>query len=400
MKIAVIGSKGLPPGQGGIEHHCAEIYPRMVAQGHQVDLYARASYTNQPWGTQQNYNGVNVISLPCLKRGGVDALSSSAMGAIAATFSGYDIIHFHALGPALFSVIPKLSFSKKVVVTCHGLDWQRSKWGKLASRLILAGERSAVRFSDALIVVSNDLQTYFMKSYLRETIVIANAPSTYSQQATSFSFGASLSLEQKRYVLFLGRLVPEKRPDLLIEAFQQLQPEDWKLVLIGANSDTPEFTAELKRLAGHNSNVVFAGELRGEKLAELVRGAGLFVLPSDVEGLPLAMLEAMREGIPVLASNLPISQSLLGQDRGVLFKGGSLQSCVEKLQWSLNHIDELKSMARRAKHYVELHYNWDDITDSCLKVYEDVRSNARQTPLRKTIPRSETPIITKVGSRR
>ncbi|MBD2089093.1 glycosyltransferase family 4 protein [Microcoleus sp. FACHB-1515] len=383
MKIAVIGSKGLPPKQGGIEHHCAEIYTRMVAQGHSVDLYARPSYTDQAWGQRQNYKGINVISLPSISVRGIDAFVSSAIAAIAASKEQYDIIHFHALGPALFSALPKIASPAKVVVTCHGLDWQRAKWGNISSRLIRMGEQSAVRFADAIVTVSEDLQTYFMESYDKETTYITNAPASYVETDSDFSYVQSLGLQQDQYILFLGRLVPEKRPELLIKAFQALQPPGWKLVLVGNNSNTPSYTSELFGLAGEDPNILFAGELRGKELAEMVRGAGLFVLPSDVEGLPLAMLEAMQEGIPVLASDIPVNQRLLGKDRGILFQAGNLDSCIAGLNRAMTNPQELKAIAQRAKTYVQKHHNWDKITEECLYVYDEVRFGRTSSPTTK-----------------
>lgn len=381
MKIAVIGSKGLPPKQGGIEHHCAEIYTRMVAQGHSVDLYARPSYTGNILGKRQNYMGVNVISLPSISFRGVDAFVSAAVAAIAATRKQYDIIHFHALGPALFTALPRIASSAKVVVTCHGLDWQRAKWGDFSSRLIRVGELSAVHFADSIITVSEELQDYFLESYDRRTFYITNAPASYTETDSNFSYTKSLGLQQGQYVLFLGRLVPEKRPELLIKAFQALKPLGWKLVFVGNNSNTPTFTSELLKLAGENQNIIFAGELRGKNLAEMMRGAGLFVLPSDVEGLPLAMLEAMQEGIPVLASDIPVNQRLLGKDRGVLFQAGNLDSCIAHLHWAFTNPNEIESMAQRAKSYVQQCHNWDNITTECLHLYSKLRFGRVPSPM-------------------
>ena len=157
MKIAVIGAKGLPPKQGGIEHYCAEVYPRIVEQGHSVDLYARSSYTECSWQDRYDYQGVQVISLPGLSLRGVDAFTTSALGAVAASATKYDIIHFHALGPSLFTCLPRLVNTAKVVVTCQGLDWQRAKWGSFSTRVIQLGEKAAVRFAHELMVVSDAL---------------------------------------------------------------------------------------------------------------------------------------------------------------------------------------------------------------------------------------------------
>lgn len=370
MKIAVIGAKGLPPKQGGIEHHCAELYPRMVAQGHSVDLFARSSYNEMPWYEPYDYEGVRVIPLPCPGRRGLDAFASAALGAIAGRGDRYDILHFHALGPALFTALARSLAPAKIVVTCHGLDWQRDKWGKLSSRLIRLGEQSAVRFADRLIVVSQDLQSYFLKTYGRETVYLRNAPARYAASDPTFATIQGMGLQPGRYLLFLGRLVPEKCPDLLIQAFQRLQPAGWKLVIAGGNSDTSPFTEHLLTLASGNPNILFTSELHGSRLAEVVRGAGLFVLPSNLEGLPLVLLEAMREGIPVLTSDIPVHREIVGSDRGVLFRTGSLESCIHQLQRTLDRPEERGERARRAQQFIRTNYHWDDITAACLALYQ------------------------------
>ncbi|EHC14868.1 glycoside hydrolase [Fischerella thermalis BR2B] len=369
MKIAVIGAKGLPPKQGGIEHYCAEMYPRMTAQGHTVDLFARCSYTQSSWLVHDNFQGVRVISLPGLPMKGVDAFLTSALSAIAAAGKKYDIIHFHALGPSLFTGLAKITTTAKVVVTCQGLDWQRAKWGSFSTRLIHMGEKTAVRFADGIIVVSDALKSYFLQTYGRETVYIPNAPARYGESDPNFTYGKQLGLDWGRYILFLGRIVPEKRPDLLIEAFSSLKPKGWKLVVAGGVSDTKSFTARLLEKIASNPNIIFAGELRGVRLWEIVRGAGLFVLPSDLEGLPLAMLEAMHEGIPVLASNIPPHQQLISGGRGMLFEAGNLHSCTRSLDWAIHHPTQIAAMAENAQRHVQLHYGWDRITSETLKLY-------------------------------
>jgi glycosyltransferase involved in cell wall biosynthesis len=376
MKIAVIGAKGLPPKQGGIEHYCAEVYPRMAAQGHCVDLFARSSYTNCSWFDHYDYWGVRVISLPDWRLRGLDALMTSALGAIASCAQQYDIVHFHALGPSLFTCLPKITTSAKVVVSCQGLDWQRAKWGNFSSRLILMGEKAAVRFAHGLIVVSKDLKSYFLQTYERDTVYIPNAPASYSASDPNFSYGTALGLTKGRYILFLGRLVPEKRPDLLIEAFRALKPAGWKLVLAGGVSDTRSFAAKLLETVANDQDILFAGELQRSRLWEIVRGAGLFVLPSDVEGLPLAMLEAMREGIPVLASNIPAHQQLISDRHGMLFTAGNLDSCITSLDWAINHPIEMAAMAKNAQKYVQLQYSWDHITSETLKLYTTILNSS------------------------
>lgn len=380
MKIAVVGAKGLPPRQGGIEHYCAEVYPRMVAQGHTVDLYGRTSYTEAQWFKGERFDGVNVFSLPGPK-GGIDALTTSALGVMAACPRAYDIIHFHALGPALFSGVAKKLSAAKVIVTCHGLDWQRAKWQGMVSRLIRAGERTAVACADKMIVVSPELQSYFWYTYNQPTTHITTAPASYAAADSAFGYGQSLNLERDRYLVFLGRLVPEKKPDLLIRAFRQLSPPGWKLVLVGGAGAGASYHEELVALAAGHPDVLLAGELRGAHLAEIVRAAGLFVLPSDVEGLPLSLLEAMREKVPVIASDIPPHRQILSPDRGLLFKAGDGTACLKALKLAIADSDHMQQMAQRAYQYVQTHHNWDHIAHANLAIYKHLLNQPSEFPL-------------------
>ena len=369
MKIAVIGAKGLPPKQGGIEHYCAEVYPRMVARGHEVDLFSRSSYTDYTWLTKYDFQGVRVISLPSWKLRGIDAFITSAQGALATNLKKYDVVHFHALGPSLFSFLPRIVNSTKVVVTCHGLDWQRAKWGNFSSQLLKMGEKTAVNFAHELTVVSDALKNYFLQTYNRDVVYIPNAPVTYGKSDSKFAYTNSLGLQQGRYMLFLGRLVPEKRPELLIEAFSALKPLGWKLVIAGGVSNTKSFTSELLERIANDRDIIFAGELRGSRLWEIVRGAGLFVLPSDIEGLPLAMLEAMQEGIPIIASDIPPHRQLIGDERGILFEAGNIDSFIASLERATNNSSEMNFLASKAQQYVKQNYSWDLITSQYLHLY-------------------------------
>jgi glycosyltransferase involved in cell wall biosynthesis len=376
MKIAIIGTKGLPPKQGGIEHYCAELYPRIVAKGHSVDLFARSSYTDSCNFNSYEFQGIQVINLPGLPLRGVDAFMTSALSVILAARKPYDIIHFHALGPSLFTHLSKILSPAKVVVTCQGLDWQRAKWGKLSSNLIYQGERAAVKHADRIVVVSKALQSYFLKEYGRETIYIPNAPASYVECNSHFLYGKQLNLEPKRYMVFLGRLVPEKRPELLIEAFLKLKYPNWKLVIVGGISDTKLYTEKLLNMIAGNPNIIFAGELWGEKKTEIIQNAGLFVLPSDLEGLPLAMLEAMNQGIPVVASNIPPHQQLIGNNRGILFQAGSIDKCIDSLNWAIQHPKQMQKMAENAKQNVQKNYSWESIATEHLQLYSDITSGS------------------------
>jgi glycosyltransferase involved in cell wall biosynthesis len=386
MKIAVIGSKGLPANQGGIEHYCEELYPQIVAAGHTVDLYARSSYIQQPWFSVSYYQGVRIICVPSISLRGLDAFTNSAIAAIAATLKNYDVIHFHALGPALFSYIPHVFSPAKIMVTCQGLDWQRAKWGKQSSRIIRLGEKIGVKCAERVIVVSKALKTYFSQTYGIKPAYIPNGPGKYAASNPNFSYVKSLGLEPDKYILFLGRLVPEKRPELLISAFQMLSDTGWKLALVGGDSDTTEYIAQLHQIIDGNPDIILPGELKGSLLAEIVRGAGLFVLPSDLEGLPLVMLESMREGIPVLASDIPPHQQLIGRERGMTFKAGDRSDCARAIARAIEQPQTLATMARKAREHVEVHYTWHKIMTDHLALYsgEPIDNSSESSQLANT----------------
>jgi glycosyltransferase involved in cell wall biosynthesis len=372
MRIAVIGAKGLPPRQGGIEHYCAEVFPKVVQKGHSVDLFAQSGYTGSPWHSRYPFKGVNVVTLPSLGVNGVDTLFASALASVLSVKPRYDVIHFHALGPSLFSFLPRLATTSKVVVTCHGLDWQRAKWGQFSSRLIRLGEKTAVRFAHEITVVSSDLQNYFSQTYDRRTVFIPNAPANYVDSDAALPFVRSLGIEPEKYMVFLGRLVPEKCPDLLIQAFQALQAKNWKLVLVGGTGGTGAFPSKLYQLASANPNIIFTGELRGTRLAEIIRGAGLFILPSNLEGSPLALLEAMRENVPIIASDIAAHRELIQADRGLLFKKGDLFSLKDTLNWALSHPHEMTLMAQKAHKEILLHHSWHRVATEVTQIYESL----------------------------
>ncbi len=241
--------------------------------------------------------------------------------------------------------------------------------GKSIPLAAAKGEHTALKCADALIVVSEDLQAYFRNTYRKPTTYIPNAPAHYQPSDPYFQYVRSLGLSPKRYFLFLGRLVPEKRPDLLIEAFNRLNESDWKLVLTGNDSDSRDYAQMLKATGARSDQIVFTGEQTGSRLAEVVRGAGLLVLPSDIEGMPLVLLEAMNEGTPVLASDLNVHRSLTADGRGLLFKAGDTVACHQQLQWATMHLPALEMMAKNAQRYVRSHYDWDQITYQTLAVY-------------------------------
>ncbi|MGF1541386.1 MAG: glycosyltransferase family 4 protein, partial [Pleurocapsa sp.] len=209
----------------------------------------------------------------------------------------------------------------------------------------------------------------FSQTYGIKPLYIPNGPGKYADSNPNFSYVKSLGLEPGKYILFLGRLVPEKRPELLISAFQMLPDTGWKLALVGGDSDTTEYITRLHQIIDGNPDIILPGELKGALLAEIVRGAGLFVLPSDLEGLPLVMLEAMREGIPVLASDIPPHQQLIGRDRGLTFTAGDRADCSQAIAQAIKQPQKLATMARQAREHIQAHYTWEKIMSDHLALY-------------------------------
>ena len=297
MKVAMLGHKRIPSREGGVEIVVEELSTRMVRQGHAVTCYNRRGHhvsgKEFDGARSREYQGVTVKTVPTLNKKGLAAMTASVSGAICAAFGKYDVVHFHAEGPCAMLWLPKI-FGKRCIATIHGLDHQRAKWGKFARAYIMAGEKTAVKWADEIIVLSQGVQEYFRSTYGRETRFIPNGvnrPEMVPAQKITEAFG----LSKDSYVLFLGRIVPEKGLRYLIEAFQGVSTEK-KLVIAGGASDTQDFVEELKALAKKDSRILFTGFVQGQLLQELYSNAYLYTLPSDLEGMPLSLLEAMSYG--------------------------------------------------------------------------------------------------------
>lgn len=290
MKIAMVGQKRVPSHDGGIEVVVGELAKRMVAQGHSVTCYNR---TDKQQPQPENFNGISLKYVPTIQKKGLAAVSASFFACLCAAVGNYDVVHVHAEGPALFCWLPKL-MGKRVIVTVHGLDWTRAKWQNgIASKCIKLGEEMAVRHADELIVLSHGMKQYFADTYGRETLLIPNGVPSFQPCAPELI--RQYGLEKDNYILYLGRIVPEKGEHYLIEAYKHL-PTDKKLVIAGGASDSQEYFDELREMAKDDDRVIFLGFVQGQLLAELYSNAYTYVLPSDVEGMPLSLMEAMSYG--------------------------------------------------------------------------------------------------------
>ena len=363
-----LGHKHIPSREGGIEIVVEELASRMVKRGVAVTCLNRGGHPIDEklidGKCLKEYCGIKLKTVLTINVRGFAAMTASLSGAIFAAFSGAEVVHFHAEGPCAFIWIPKL-FGKRCIATIHGLDHQRAKWGKFARSYIMIGEKCAVKHADEIIVLSENVRQYFRKTYQRETQFIPNGVSKPVNNEVNLI--EKWGLQKDGYILYLGRLVPEKGIQYLIKAFREVKT-DKKLVIAGGSSDTDEFESELKQLAREDERIIFTGFV-SEEVAELYSNAYFYVLPSDVEGMPLSLLEAMSYGNCCLTSDIPECKEVV-EDRAMTFRKGyvkGLQGKVQLLCDNAKLVNQYKSLARD---YVCNKYNWDKIVDATLALYE------------------------------
>jgi glycosyltransferase involved in cell wall biosynthesis len=369
LRIAMIGQRGVPATFGGVERHVEEIGSRLAERGHEVIVYARTNYVEE---LRDTWRGMTVRNLSTVDSKHLDAIVHSAKSTVAAMRSGVDVVHYHAVGPGLPSLLPRVVGRAKVVQTIHGRDSERAKWGGAARRVLRAAEWLSARVPDATVVVSRDLAEHYGSAYGRETTWIPNgvdAPTLREPSAIAERWG----LTTGSYLLFLGRLVPEKAPDLLIRAFRRL-PGDLRLVIAGGSSFTDEFVAGLEREAAGDPRVVLAGYVFGEELDELYTNAAAFVLPSFLEGLPLTLLEAASYGTPIVASDIPPHLEVVGADAPGhrLFRSGDEAALAEALRRAIAETRIEREGAAAFRDEVLAAYRWDAVTDMTEAVYRKV----------------------------
>ena len=355
--------------EGGVEIVVKELCTRMADAGHKVTCYNRAGHHVS--GAEYDIPnsecmGVRQKKVPTIEKKGLAAVSSSFFAAICSAVGRYDVVHIHAEGPAFFCWIPKL-FRKKVIVTVHGIDWQREKWKSgFASKFIRKGEENAVKYADEIIVLSKGVQDYFKETYGRETHFIPNGvnrPEILDANLIVNKYG----IEKDSYILFLGRLVPEKGLRYLIEAFKQVKT-DKKLVIAGGSSDTDDFAKELKELAKGDDRIIFTGFVQGRLLGELYSNAYIYALPSDLEGMPLSLLEAMSYGDCCLVSDIPECTEVV-EDKALIFEKSNVDALREKLQEACIDTDRVDALRNDAAEFICKKYSWDDVVKETVGLY-------------------------------
>ena len=370
LRIAIFGQKHIPSNEGGIEVVVEQLAVRMAAKGHSVTCYNRSA--DNVAGKEFNgekltsYKGVRLKEVFTIDRRGLAAISSALSAAVRTALGRYDVVHIHAEGPAIFCWLPKL-MGKKVFVTVHGLDHQRAKWGKLASHLILCGEKAAVRHADEIIVLSENVGQYFSDTYGRQTCFIPNGVSPMKKRPADI-ITEQWGLAKDDYILFLGRIVPEKGLRLLIRAFRQVKT-DKKLVIAGGSSDTQAFFDELREMAQGDDRILFTGFVQGKAKRELYSNAYFYVLPSDLEGMPLSLMEAMAYGNCCLTSDIPECTSVC-EDHGLSFLKGDPGALTEAIQKLCDHPEVVEAYRQGAEEFILSEYNWDDVAERTLELYQ------------------------------
>lgn len=366
-RIAMIGHKRIPSREGGVEIVVRELAVRMVEKGKQVYVYNRKR-KGEPILTE--YEGVHLIETGAINRKGLEAFLYSINATWHALFRKYDVVHYHAEGPCAMIWLPHL-FGIPTVATIHGLDWQRAKWGGFASWYIKFGERIAARYADRIIVLSKNVQQYFLETYGRQTNYIANGIDEMRYREANL-IKKHFGVDKGDYLLFLGRIVPEKGVHYLLEAFRQIDT-DKKIIIAGASGQTDEYFEEIKDMLKIDSRVMLAGFVQGEMLEELYSNCYLYVLPSDVEGMAISLLEAMSFGCNCLVSDIKENTEVIG-NYAYTFHAGNVEDLREQLKKILNESELLSLEERRneIKMYITEKYSWDKAVDDTIQLYQEI----------------------------
>ena len=375
MKIAMIGHKRIPTRSGGVEVVVEELSTRLAEKGNAVTVYNR--YCGEE--KQKEYHKVKVVEVRTFKNPSLNAMVYSFFATLLCILKRYDVVHYHAEGPCAMIPLAKL-FGKKVVATIHGLDWQRNKWGGFASKYILFGEKMAAKYADKVIVLSQNVKNYFKETYNCDAVFVPNGIVPVTQEQPEM-IKQQFGLEKDGYLLFLARITPEKGLDYLLDAYKSLHT-DKKLVIAGSIAPETDYIRAVKEKAKDSENILFTDFVSGKALAELFSNCYVYILPSDIEGMPMSLLEAVGYDARVIVSDIPENMDCL-DGYGNSFAHGNAESLKEILEYCLAHA-ELKDcdfkenasaeQTQRKRESLIQKYDWDNITDQTLELYKSVQS--------------------------
>lgn len=366
IRVIFLGLRGFPGVQGGVETHAEHLCPLLAELGCDVTVLTRSPY--HPIDIGATWRGVKLVPLWAPKSKGLEAILHSALGVLYAAIKRPDILHIQAIGPAIVT-LPARLLGLRVVVTHHGPDYDRQKWGAFAKFVLHQGERFGMRWSQGRIVISKVIHRLVREKHDRESRVIPNGV-ILPELPPTMSAPVKFSLQPGKYVLLVSRLVPEKRHLDLIIAFQRAAIPGWKLAIVGASDHPDVYVQSVLDAASASPAVVCTNVQTDLALRELYAHAGIFVLPSSHEGLPIAMLEALSFGLPVVASNIPANLEV-GLPKEHYFPLGEIDQLAERLRsFAARPLTDDERKERRA--WVSARFNWDHIAQQTLKVYEEV----------------------------
>lgn len=358
MKIVVIGTRGIPGIQGGVETHCENLYPRIAAMGHDVTVIRRSCYVNDS-NNGHDYNGVKLVDVYAPRKKSLEAITHTILAVIKARMMNPDILHVHAVGPSLMVPLARL-LGLKVIMTNHGPDYDRKKWGRLAKGMLRAGERWGTRWSNKVIVISQVIADILKNNYGREDVELIYNGVDKPLKSSATDFLERKGIKPGKYILALGRFVEEKGFHDLIDAYSQLKRDDIQLVIAGDADHPDPYSERLKKQAA-DAGAILTGFIRGEELNQVLTNAALFVLPSYHEGLPIALLEAMSYDLDVLVSDIPANR-LHELNPGDFFKVADVADLTKAL--------ERKIDGAGSRQYDLSSYDWDQIARRTAAVYE------------------------------
>jgi glycosyltransferase involved in cell wall biosynthesis len=364
MKIFVLGTRGFPNVQGGVEKYCEQLYPRVVNLGVDVLVFARKNYfdiKNSVW------HGVKFCYLWCPRKKGIEAFIHTLFASIVTIFKKPDIAHFHNIGPAIFLPLVRL-FGIKTVLTYHSINYLHQKWNTIEKFILKTGEFLALKFADKIIVVSETTKKFLEKKYNRKDLTVIQSGVNLPKIISAGEIHKKYALQPKKYIFTACRFVPEKGLHNLISAYRKIKNPEFKLVIAGDADYETKYSRDLKKLANETQGVILTGVLTGQPLAELYSNAGLFVLPSYYEGLPIALLEALSYGLPVLVSDIPQHREIpLSEFR--YFKVNDVDELAKKIV-ELYNLGISNEEKQRYLGLLKEHYNWDKIAKSVFEVYK------------------------------
>ena len=366
MKIAMIGHKRIPSREGGVEIVVEELSTRMAELGQDITVYNRKGKNVQDKSIRsenlKEYKGVNIKEIFTFENRSLNAIVYTIIATFKCLFGGYDIIHYHAEGPCSMLWLPRL-FGIRTVATIHGLDWKRAKWGGFATKYLKFGEKMAAKYADEIIVLSKSVQEYFKSTYNRETNYIPNGvnkPEIKNAKIIKEKWG----LEKDSYIMFLARIVPEKGLHYLLDAFKNIET-DKKLVIAGGASHTNDYFEEIKRKALEDERIIMTGFVKGDILNELFSNTYLYVLPSEIEGMPISLLEAMSYGCNVITSDIEECVQVVDK-YGELFKRADVKDLEKVLKKVLRNS---KARNEEVSNYIISKYDWKDISEKTIQLY-------------------------------